>query len=91
MKLGTITKIKVLNRDDDGNLYPKKEWGYCVETKVNGHSIVSPDNTWYGAYQGAYEAAKWAASVEPFSQDPSGFIALGDHDIAEVRPAEVNI
>ena len=68
MKLGTITKVEVLNRDDEGNKYPKNEWGYCVEAKVNGCTIASPDNSWYGAYQGALEAARWASEQEEYKK-----------------------
>lgn len=38
MKLGKITRVEVLNKDDDGSiLYPKNRLGYCVELEVNGH------------------------------------------------------
>lgn len=61
MRMGQITWVKVLNRDDDGKIYPKREWGYCVKISVNGYSITGADDSWYDAYKGALEAAKWAA------------------------------
>ena len=68
MRFGKITREEILNRDDDGKLLPKKEWGYCVEAIVNGYQITAPDDSWYGAYQGCLEAAKWAAEQEPFGK-----------------------
>lgn len=61
MRMGKIIKEEVLNKDDDGSIISdKKEWGYCVEAKVNGWHISAPDVSWYGAYKGAYWGAKWA-------------------------------
>lgn len=64
MRLGKITEERVLNRDDDGKLYPKKEWGYTVHAIVNGYSIYAPDDSRYDAYKGCYEAAKWASEQQ---------------------------
>ena len=66
MRLGKITREEVLNRDDDGKLYPKKECGYCVEATVNGYKLSAPDDSWYEAYKGCYFMAKWASEQEPF-------------------------
>lgn len=66
MRLGIITEEKVLNRDEDGKLYPKKEWGYTVHAVVNGYRISAPDDSWYEAYKGCYFAARWASEQEPF-------------------------
>ena len=67
MKLGKITRIEVL-KEDDGIIWPKKDWGYCVECVVNGYKITAPDDSWYQAYKGAYEAASWASEQEPFKE-----------------------
>lgn len=71
MRLGKITEERVLNRDDDGRLYPRKEWGYCIEAIVNNYRITAPDDSWYEAYKGCYFAAKWASEQEPFTPDES--------------------
>jgi len=65
MRLGMITREEILSRDDDGKKYPKKDRGYAVFAIVNGQKIFSYDDSWYGAYQGCLEAAKWAAKEEP--------------------------
>lgn len=67
MRLGTIIREEVLNKDDNGNLYPKKEWGYCVEAVVNGWTVTAPDDSWYEAYKGCLWASKWAAQQPPRS------------------------
>ena len=66
MRLGKIIEERVLNRDEDGKLCPKKEWGYTVHAIVNGYKIYAPDDSWYQAYKGCYEAAKWASEQESF-------------------------
>ena len=70
MKLGKITKVEVLNRDDDGNKYPKKEWGYFVEAIVNGWKICSPDRNWYESYKACADMARYAMEYEPGCWDP---------------------
>ena len=57
---------RVLNRDDDGKLYPKKEWGCCLEVAVNGYRICAPDDNWYEAYKACLDCARLAATWEPF-------------------------
>ncbi len=66
MRLGKIVKEEILNRDDDGNLYPKKEWGYAVNAIVNGRSIYAADRNRFEAMYSCYDGAKWAAKQEPF-------------------------
>lgn len=67
MKLGKITRVEVLNKDDDGSiLYPKNRWGYCVELEVNGHRITAPNDNWYMAWKGALDAARWASEQPQF-------------------------
>ena len=68
MRLGKITKIETLNRDDDGHLYPKREWEYSVKATVNGYRICSPNDNWYGAYQGCLECARWCSEQPPFEE-----------------------
>lgn len=66
MRLGTITREEILNKEDDGSIVlDKKEWGYCVECEVNGWHISAPDDSWYEAYKGAYWCAKWAMKQPP--------------------------
>ena len=60
MRVGKITSISVLKESGQ----PKKEWGYCVRAEVNGYRISAPDDSWYQAYKGCLEAAKWAAEQE---------------------------
>lgn len=69
MKLGKIIETEVLKRDDDGMVYPKKEWGYCIRAEVNGWKISAPDRNWYGAYQGCLEAARCAVNIPRQSKD----------------------
>lgn len=68
MRLGKITRVKALNRDDDGTKWPKKDCGYVVDCIVNGWRITSVDDSWYGAWQGALECAKWASEKPSFVQ-----------------------
>lgn len=65
MRLGKITRAEVLNKDDDGKLYPKKEWGYCVGALVNGYTITAYDDSWYEAYKGCLWCAELAAKQCP--------------------------
>ena len=60
MRMATRIEEVVLNRDDDGTLWPKKDRGVSVHAIVNGWSIAAPDKTWYEAYKGCLECAKWA-------------------------------
>ena len=72
MRLGTITREEILNKDDDGNIEPdKKKWGYCVEAIVNGWKITAPDDSWYEAYKGCLEAAKATMEMEPGHHVPN--------------------
>lgn len=57
MRLGKITSIEVLKEPG----LPKKKWGYCVRAEVCGNRISAPDDSWYEAYKGCLEAARWAA------------------------------
>ena len=57
MRIAKITRVEVLNRDDDGILYPKKEWGYTVNFELCGKVGLCPDSNWYNAYKTAYETA----------------------------------
>ena len=57
MRLGKITSIEVLKEPG----LPKKKWGYCVRAEVCGNSISAADDSWYEAYKGCLEVARWAA------------------------------
>lgn len=71
MRLGTIIREEVLNKDEDGNIEPdKKEWGYRVEAIVNGWHITAPDDSWYEAYKGCLECAEWAMTQKPGHHKP---------------------
>ena len=73
LKMGTIIREEILNKDDDGTVIPnKKEWGYSVEAIVNGWRITAPDDCWYQAYKGCLEAAKWAMEQKPGCWTPEG-------------------
>ena len=73
MRLGTITREEILNKDDDGSIIPdKKEWGYCIECEVNGWHINAADDSWYEAYKGAYWCAKWAMEQPPREKVENG-------------------
>lgn len=73
MKLGTIVQEEILNKDDDGTIWPdKRDWGYCVRAVVNGWHISAPDDCWYEAYKGCLEAAKWAMDQKPGRWTPEG-------------------
>ena len=53
-RYGTDVEEEILNKNDDGTIWPdKKDWGYCVRFKCNGWSVSCPDDSWYSAYQGA--------------------------------------
>lgn len=66
MRVATIKSEKFLNRLNDGmKIYPKKEWGYCIEVEANGYCISAPDNDRYSAFKGAWKAVKWANEQEP--------------------------
>ena len=74
MRIGDIIREEALNRDDDGKLYPKKDRGYCIEIVVNGWRICSYDDSRFGAFQGAVEAAVYSVD-KPFggwTKDASG-------------------
>ena len=67
MKLGKITKVEVLNKDDDGKKYPnKKDWGYCIEATVNGYHICCPDRSWYEAWKAMLDCARWSMTEPTF-------------------------
>lgn len=67
MRHATIVREEILNHDDDGTIYPKKEWGYCIEVIANGWLITAPDDSWYEAYKGLTEAVDWALKQRPGS------------------------
>ena len=67
MRNAIIVREEILNRDDDGKLYPKKEWGYCVEVIANGWLITAPDDNRYESYKGVTEAIEWALEQQPGS------------------------
>lgn len=71
MKLGTITRVEVIDKDIDGNKLPKNQRGYVVEALVNGYKICAPDDSWYMAWKGCLEAAIWASEQEPYNRDKS--------------------
>ena len=75
-KLGTITRVEILNKDENGNIDPdRSQWGNVVELTVNGHRISAYGSNWYDAWQGAAYCARWAAEEPPFeakSQEKQG-------------------
>ena len=54
---------ELLNRDDDGNLWPKEEWGYSVRFTAFGHNVCCPDRNRFDAWQGANECLKWIMTL----------------------------
>ena len=69
LRCGTITRTEILNKDEDGAVYPdRREWGYVVECNVNGYSIGSYGQNWYEAWQGAAYSARWAVEQPPFTK-----------------------
>lgn len=65
MRKGRIIRIEVL-KENDGILWPKKEWGCSVECEVNGYRITAPDRNWYEAWKGALFCARSAEEMEAY-------------------------
>ena len=74
---------KVLNKDDDGTILPRKEWGYCVNAVINGYRISSPDDSWYLAWQGMNACVKWAISQPHFNDGPGKIIEQINQELQE--------
>lgn len=84
------TKVteKVLNKDDDGTILPRKEWGYCVNAVINGYRISSPDDSWYLAWQGMNACAKWAISQPHFNDGPGKIIEQINQELQEEQESK---
>ena len=64
MRVGKVTRTELLNRDNDGKLYPKKQQGYAIEVEINGYKICAYGNNEYDAWKGAM-ACKEVALERP--------------------------
>ena len=53
LRNGENVKARILNTDDDGTIWPKEEWGYCINFNCNGYHCSCPDDSWYSAWQAA--------------------------------------
>ena len=58
MRIGTIESSEVLKESG----MPKKKWGYVVHALVNGEHISAVDDSWYEAYIGCLECARWLST-----------------------------
>ena len=63
MKLVNIKREEYLNRDDYGNKFPKREWGYAVELEYNGYTCSCCGNNRYEAYKAAVCGANYLIDV----------------------------
>ena len=89
LRMGGKIETEVLNRDDEGRLYPKSQWGYCVRVRINGWHCSAPDRNWYDAWKAALDVSKWAAEQEPFSEASDGGKNDGDGSGAEEKPSGI--
>lgn len=68
LRNATSVKVKIINTDDNGNIWPKKEWGYVVDFTANGYRCSCPDDNWYLTWQAANDIIKWVMSEPPFDE-----------------------
>ena len=68
LRNATDVKVEVLNHDDDGIVWPKEEWGYAVDFKVNGYHCSCPDDSWYLTWQSANDLLNWCMTQPPFEK-----------------------
>ncbi len=65
MRLGVITFEGWLTRDDDGNRWPRKDWGYSIHANINGFRIITPDCNPFEAYKSCLETARMCMKMNP--------------------------
>lgn len=81
LRNATSIKVEVINTDDDGNIWPKKEWGYAVDFTANGYRCSCADDNWYFAWQAANDMVNYVMNEPPFDEKVGPIIDQINEDL----------